>query len=216
MTAPRICIVDYGMGNLNSVRAAFRFLGNEAVISDSAGDLRAADAVVLPGVGAFGEAAANLAKSGLDAILSEQVMEKKKPFLGICLGMQLVGRGSDEMGRHKGLGWIDADVVSLSDTGALRVPHVGWSETAFENGEVLFDNIEAGACFYYDHSYAMLQASADSVATCDYGSRFVAAFRHGNVMAAQFHPEKSQRAGLKLLRNFLNLVAGRPTRSVAA
>jgi imidazole glycerol-phosphate synthase subunit HisH len=211
MNTPRICIIDYGMGNLGSVQAALRFLGNEAKISDRVEDMRSADALVLPGVGAFAEAMANLRRLGLDKVLNKEVMAKGKPFLGICLGMQLIGRGSEEMGHTEGLQWISADVIPLADMGVGRVPHVGWSETTYAEGEPLFRKIEEGTCFYYDHSFAMLTVEADSVATCAYGTPFVAALRHGNIMATQFHPEKSQRAGLKLLRNFLDLAAGHST-----
>lgn len=211
MTMPRVCIIDYGMGNLGSVRAALRFLGNDAAISDQADAVRAADAVVLPGVGAFGEAMANLRALGLDGVLTEEVAEKGKPFLGICLGMQLIGRGSHEKGYHEGLGWIGADVVPLEQASTARVPHVGWSETHFEPGNALFRNIDARACFYFDHSFAILEADTDEVATSETGCSFVAALRKGNVIATQFHPEKSQRAGLKLLRNFLDIAAGGST-----
>jgi len=215
MTMPRLCIIDYGMGNLASVHAALRFLGSDAAITKRADDVRTADAIVLPGVGAFGEARTNLRRTGLDQVLTEEVIDKGKMFLGICLGMQLIGTGSEEMGYNEGLGWIAADVVPLSDVGVKRVPHVGWSETTFDHREPLFRNIDPRSCFYYDHSFAMLDAAADSVATSDCGHRFVAALRHGNIMATQFHPEKSQRAGLKLLRNFLDLVAGHSTRPSA-
>jgi len=210
MSMPRVCIIDYGMGNLGSVQAALRFLGNEAIISSLPDDVRSADAVVLPGVGAFAEAMENLRRLELDKVLGEEVMEKGKPFLGICLGMQLIGCGSEELGLTKGLQWISADVIPLVNVGVGRVPHVGWGETVHAKGEALFNNIQDGTCFYYDHSFAMLSADVDAVATCDYGTRFVAALRHRNILATQFHPEKSQRAGLKLLRNFLDLAAGHP------
>ena len=216
MSMPRICIIDYGMGNLGSVQAALRFLGCVAKITNKAEDVRLADAVVLPGVGAFAEAMSNLRILGLDNVLNEEVLVKGKPFLGIWLGMQLIGLGSEEMGYTKGLQWISADVIALADMGVGRVPHVGWSEITYTEGEPLFAKIAEGTCFYFDHSYAMLSAETESIATCIYGSRFVSALRHRNIMATQFHPEKSQRAGLKLLRNFLELAASRSAGSAAA
>jgi imidazole glycerol-phosphate synthase subunit HisH len=209
VSTPDLCIVDYGVGNLGSVRAALRFLGSDATITDQPEQIQAADAIVMPGVGAFGEAMTNLRRLGLDRVLTNEVMVRAKPFLGICLGMQLIGTSSEEMGHSEGLNWIDAKTVSLSFAGAVRTPHVGWSETAFSEDDELFHGIEDAACFYYDHSFGMLRAKVDSVATCDYGCQFVSALHHRNIMATQFHPEKSQRAGLKLLRNFLDMTARR-------
>ena len=199
----RLAIIDYGMGNLASVRNAAKFLGYEARVTDDARTLRDADCYVLPGVGAFAVAMSNLRQLGLDSALKEEVVEKRKPLLGICLGMQLLARDSLEMGLHEGLSWIDAHVVPLREAPGTRVPHVGWSEL-HQPRDTLFEGLEAGASFYFDHSYRFDCAPHLAIAQCMHGSSFVAAVRQDNIFATQFHPEKSQRSGLKLLRNFLN------------
>lgn len=201
---PTIAIVDYGMGNLASVVSAFAVLGIETVITQDRRELAAAQAILLPGVGAFGQAMANLAELDLIGPLSDLVMGERRPFLGICLGMQLIAEHSHELGDHQGLGWIKGTVTEIPAGVDHPVPHVGWSEVAFERGDPLFERIAEDACFYFDHSY-VLQTEAENVAAAaDYGLSLTAVVRLGNIIATQFHPEKSQRAGLKLLRNFCN------------
>lgn len=200
---PRLCIVDYGMGNVASVRNAFAFLGLAADISENAEDLESADAIVLPGVGAFGEAMANLTARDLVAPLHDQVMEQRKPFLGICLGMQLLAEESEELGSHRGLGWIGGSIRAMPPGEGRHIPHVGWSEIEFDPADPLFARIEPEGCFFFDHSYA-LEVGANTCGVAVYGEPFTAALRTDNIFATQFHPEKSQRNGLKLMRNFAN------------
>jgi glutamine amidotransferase len=198
-----VVVVNYGMGNLRSVVHALEFLGCRPRVSDSRQAFAGCDAIILPGVGAFGEAMANLSGQQLVAPLTEAVMARETPFLGICLGMQLLARTSEEHGHHQGLGWIEAEVRHVPPN-AGRVPHVGWSPVQAADDDPLFANIEPASSFYFDHSLHMVVEGGMRIAAVGYGGRMVAALSRGNVYATQFHPEKSQRAGLKLLRNFLN------------
>jgi glutamine amidotransferase len=205
--AKTICIVDYGMGNTQSVGNAIESLGGNYVISNRKDEIARCDGIILPGVGAFKAAMENLHALDLVAPLTDRVMEKKKPFLGICLGMQLLAEDSVELGFSAGLGWLKGHVVALQPSQTLRVPHVGWNNTQIVKPQPLFHGIDAQAHFYFDHSYT-LQCEPELVAaTFEYGGSFVAAVQRDNLFATQFHPEKSQRHGLKLLRNFLNFVA---------
>lgn len=165
-----------------------------------------ADKLILPGVGAFGDGMKNLRERGLISALDARVRKDGIPILGICLGSQLMARESFEFGHHQGLGWIDASVVQLEVNGSgLRVPHVGWNGLVQKRQDPLFQGIPDDALFYYVHSFHVAcQDSGIVVGECEYGRRFVAAFRQGNVFATQFHPEKSQLHGLTLLRNFLD------------
>ena len=202
----RIVIIDYGMGNLESVKNALEFLGYSPVISRDPAEVAAADAYILPGVGAFPLAMKNLEASGLVAPLTDNVIGKKKPILGICLGMQLMARSSTELGVNAGLGWLDAEVVHIPPADALKVPHVGWNDVQIAKDSVLFKNFPERTHFYFDHSYHFVCARKTIAADCQYGSPIVAAVEQDNICATQFHPEKSQNAGLRLLRNFLNAV----------
>ncbi len=200
-----IGIIDYGLGNLTSVAGAVEKVGFEPLITSDPVLLEQAESLILPGVGAFGDGMRNLHESGLIEPLKGIVLRGGKPILGICLGSQLLAKSSQEFGDHEGLGWIDARVIRLEpDDPSLRVPHVGWNEL-YQTGEsVLFDNVPDGALFYYVHTFKLETERDDIViGRCDYGGRFVAAIRAGNIYATQFHPEKSQRHGLTLLRNFL-------------
>jgi len=202
-----ILIVNYGMGNIGSVSNALDYLGGKHFISNDPNDLGKADAYILPGVGAFAKAMQNLRELRLVNELSRQVLEKRKPFLGICLGMQLLAKDSFEMGYATGLGWIDGHVCEIEPSDGLRVPHVGWNGVMFKPDTQLFQRLDEGCHFYFDHSFH-LQCPRDLVvATCEYGGDLVAALQMDHIFATQFHPEKSQRNGLKLLRNFLNFVA---------
>jgi glutamine amidotransferase len=197
-----IAVVDYGMGNLRSVERALAAIGEKSIITSDHDVLREADRIVLPGVGAFGQAMERLRAQSLDGLLTALVREGDKPFLGICLGMQLVCRESHEHGHHQGLGWIDATVRRFQFGGErLRVPHVGWNDVEGRGGATLCPE---GGTFYFVHSYHVdCEEPSDVAATCLYGSEFTAGLERENIMATQFHPEKSQNDGLALLRRFV-------------
>lgn len=202
-TTAKIGIINYGLGNLGSVSSAVHKLGHEAFVSDNIEYLMSAEKLILPGVGAFGDAMRNLRSLALVEPLTHMVMELKKPILGICLGSQLMARESTEFGRHEGLGWIDASVVKM-ETRGLRIPHVGWNTLYQTKDDMLFDGIPKDALFYYVHSYHIRSIDPDIViGECEYGIRFTSAIHRDNIYAIQFHPEKSQLCGLNLLNNFL-------------
>lgn len=207
MSNRTIQVIDYGMGNIGSVTNALDYLGGEYFVSSRKEDLRHAGAFILPGVGAFATAIANLQKLDLMDELTNSVIELKKPYLGICLGMQLVVKDSLEQGFTKGLGWIDGHVLPVTPKQGFRVPHVGWNTVVYKNPVPLFQRIDAKeAHFYFDHSFHVRCGKSVISATFEYGEIYVAAMQKENIFATQFHPEKSQRNGLKLLRNFLNFV----------
>jgi imidazole glycerol-phosphate synthase subunit HisH len=198
-------IIDYGLGNLTSVEAAVGRLGCEAVVSSDPAELGKADKLILPGVGAFGDGMRNLRERGLVEPLTQMVKGAGKPILGICLGFQLIARESEEFGRHDGLAWVDGAVVQLAPSDEeLRVPHVGWNDLIRVAPSALYDGLPDDALFYYVHSFRLAPVHSEIViGECDYGGRFAAAIRQDNIWAVQFHPEKSQQSGLRLLRNFL-------------
>lgn len=207
----KIAIIDYGMGNVQSVANALDFLGYTAVITDDHNVLKECDAYILPGVGAFAEAMNNLRQRHLISLLHAEVIEKQKPILGICLGMQLFLQSSEEMGLHEGLGWIEGKVIAMKPDNTLRVPHVGWNDIVAKENSSLFMGVNIDANFYFDHSYHVVCDEYYVSAKCNYGSfELTAALQHKNLFATQFHPEKSQTKGLKLLRNFLNFVEEYP------
>lgn len=202
----RIVSINYGMGNLMSVHNALAFLGYDTLISADPKVLEQADAYILPGVGAFGQAMSNLRGLGIVELLREHVVEKQKPFLGICLGMQLLAEESEEMGHNEGLGWIRGSVDRIRTHESLRLPHVGWNSLKIHLKHPLFAGIEPDSNFYFDHSYQLRCDESIVSAECNYGTRIVASIQQDNIFATQFHPEKSQVKGLKLLRSFLNYV----------
>lgn len=212
----RIGIVDYGMGNRRSVQKALERVGAIAVISRDHAELRGADALVVPGVGAFPLAIRNLRELGLDELICESAVAGT-PLLGICLGMQLLFDRSEELDQVEGLGLLRGAVTAL-DTDGLRAPHIGWNEVRFERPSSLTEGLPADGCpFYHVHSFAPRPLEhADIVGTCEYGERFATIVEHGLVFGAQFHPEKSSTHGLRMLANFValcgNLAAprGRP------
>jgi glutamine amidotransferase len=202
--SPTIAIVDYGLGNLASVAGALERIGARPVPSSNLNDMAAADGLIVPGVGAFGDGMRNLRDRGLVEGLTSLV-EKGKPVLGICLGAQLLCRESEEFGRHAGLGWVAATVKKLAPADPkLRVPHVGWNELQQTRSSRLLSNIPSTALFYYVHSFG-IHADDEAIVTgtCDHGMAFVATYERGNIFGTQFHPEKSQQHGLSILENFL-------------
>ena len=201
-----IGIIDYGLGNLTSVEGAVKRLGHDSVITPDISVLEGMQKLILPGVGAFGDGMKNLVTRKLVEPLTDLVMNRGIPILGICLGFQLIAKSSDEFGEHEGLGWVDAVVKRLEpgDTD-LRIPHVGWNELNQCGASPLFEDVPDAALFYYVHSYRMVSHDKSLVVgECDYGGAFPAAVRKDNIHAVQFHPEKSQLHGLKLLENFLD------------
>jgi glutamine amidotransferase len=199
-----IAIVDYGIGNLRSVQKALQRVGATAVVTGDPAALDAAQAVILPGVGAFGDGMSLLQARKLVEPVLRQV-DRDKPLLGICLGMQLLFEESEEMGRHRGLGLLPGRVVRFPEDD-LKVPHIGWNQLRVRKG-MLLDGVANGAHAYFVHSYyAAPEEPADVLATTEYGIEFASVVGRGKVLGAQFHPEKSQEVGLRLLSNFARLV----------
>jgi imidazole glycerol-phosphate synthase subunit HisH len=202
VNAPLLVVVDYGMGNRRSVQKALEHVGAIATITSDHEQIRAADGLVVPGVGAFPRAMANLEELGLGSLLRERVAEGV-PLLGICLGMQLLFERSTELQETNGLGLL-AGEVTLLESGTLRVPHIGWNDVSFSRECALTNALpEAGAPFYHVHSYAARPTDpADLVGTTEYGERFATFVARDNLFGVQFHPEKSSGVGLALLANF--------------
>lgn len=201
-----IAIIDYDMGNLRSVSKAFEKVGAGAVVTRDADIIRNASHVVLPGVGAFRDCMRNLADYGLVEPIVKHI-ESGKPFLGICLGMQLLFEEGTEFGTHKGLGVIKGRVVRFPfAAGQLKVPHIGWNGVSIKKPSPLLKGIMDGTYFYFVHSYYCVPTDAGAaLTTTDYGIEFTSSIARDNVFACQFHPEKSQRAGLQVLKNFSEL-----------
>ena len=199
-----IAIIDYDAGNIKSVEKALQYLGEEAVITRDAGEILMADKVILPGVGAFGDAMEKLNRYGLVPVIHE-VVEKGIPFLGICLGLQLMFESSEEAPGVEGLGLLKGKIVRIPEGDGLKVPHMGWNSLSFPKKGRLFAGIPENSYVYFVHSY-YLQAEEDIVtATAEYGVTIHASVEKGNVFACQFHPEKSSHTGLTILKNFVEL-----------
>lgn len=205
-----IAVIDYGVGNLFSLTASLKYLGAETVVTNRSEDIEKADRIILPGVGAFEDAAAKLRATGLvDTIMKETAAGK--PLLGICLGMQLLFEESHEYGVHKGLGLIKGTVASidedLKEQGItdLKVPHIGWNALDFKADEPLFKYIKQGDCVYYVHSFYGRNCEESTIATSMYGIKITGAVRNGSVYGTQFHPEKSGDVGLNILRAFMEV-----------
>ncbi len=197
-----IAIVDYGVGNLKSVSNALRFLGLNSRITSAPQELELADAIILPGVGAFPDAAQKLREPGLDRVL--KIQAEKKPILGICLGMQLLFTRGMEVRPCEGLGFVSGCVERIATP--YKLPHIGWNSLTFHNQSPLFRGLEDGVSVYFVHSYCgMAEDPSQVIATTDYGPTVVAAVQSGNVYGCQFHPEKSGDVGLQILRNFAQL-----------
>ena len=199
-----IVIVDYGVGNLFSLKSSLAAVGAEAVVTGDADTLRAADKILLPGVGAFGDAIDKLRATGLDRVVVEQAGHGK-PLMGICLGMQLLFDRSFEYGEHAGLGLIPGEVRPIAELipPELKIPHIGWNALRFtENKSPLFKYIREGDCVYFVHSFYAAHCEPAVIANAEYGALLTAAVQRGNICGCQFHPEKSGKVGLNILRAF--------------
>ena len=201
-----IAIVDYGVGNLFSLNSSFAAIGVETVVTADPEVLRAADKIILPGVGAFEDAAWKLRESGLAELLIE-LAGKGKPLMGICLGMQLLFEKSYEYGEHEGLGLIPGNVRSIADVipGDLKIPHIGWNALRLRGESPLFSGIREGDCVYFVHSFYAADCDESVIATAEYGAELPAAVAKGNVYGCQFHPEKSGPVGLAILSAFARM-----------
>jgi imidazole glycerol-phosphate synthase subunit HisH len=202
-----VAIVDYGMGNLDSVARAVEECGGEPLLVRTASELGRAGSVILPGVGSFTQGMRNLRASGMADALQEYVLERGMPFLGLCLGMQLLATRGEEGGGENGLGWISGEVARLRPQGeGERIPHVGWNEVVCERESPLFAGLDGRRDFYFVHSYTLAcEDEGDVLASTPYAGGFTSAVERGHVRGLQFHPEKSQRAGFQVLRNFIGL-----------
>jgi imidazole glycerol-phosphate synthase subunit HisH len=203
-----ITIVDYGLGNVQAIANIYRRLEIPAVLARSAAELTNASHIILPGVGAFDWAMSRLEASGMRAVLNELVSGKLRPVLGICVGMQMMARTSDE-GQASGLGWFDARVRIFDNSrfvGPTHLPHMGWNDVDPVRTDGVFRDLGSGARFYFLHSYYFAPSDPqDVLATTSYGEQFASAVQHGNVIGVQFHPEKSHAWGIQLLKNFAGL-----------
>ena len=203
-----ISIVDYGLGNLKAFANIFKRLNIDAEFVKTPEQLNSAEKIILPGVGAFDHAMEELNKSGMREKLDELVLVKKVPVIGICVGMQMLGKRSDE-GKLDGLGWIDADIIKF-DPNLInqkpQLPHMGWNDVHPIGNNPLFQDLETNAIFYFLHSYYFsCKNSEDAIAKSEYGLEFTSAVNHRNIYGVQFHPEKSHQYGIQLLKNFANL-----------
>lgn len=199
-----IAVVDYGVGNLFSLVSSLHAIGADAIVTGDADEIRRAEKIILPGVGAFGDAAAKLRSTGLNKVIIEET-KSGKPLLGICLGMQLLLEKSYEYGEHEGLGLIKGEIRPISSVipSDLKIPHIGWNALNFtENKSELFKYINDGDHVYFVHSYYGANCADATIATSEYGAPLTAAVQSGNVMGCQFHPEKSGKVGLNILRAF--------------
>jgi len=208
MSSARITILDYGMGNLRSVEKALEHVGATATIGADPGTVRAADGLILPGVGAFPRAMERIRALELDALIAER-HDAGVPILGICLGLQLLFDSTTELGGASGLGLLDGPVAGL-DAGQLKIPHIGWAPVRWERESRLTEGIPSGTPFYHVHSFAPRPEPAELLGTAVYGEPFASAAEKGVVFGVQFHPEKSSAAGLRLLANFAGVCAAVP------
>ena len=200
-----IAIIDYDAGNIKSVEKALLLLGQEVKITDDAKEILSADKVVLPGVGAFGDAMGNLERRGLVPVIRETV-EKGTPFLGICLGLQLLFERSDEAPGVAGLGILPGEILRIPSKEGLKIPHMGWNSLHLEHGGRLFEQVPEQSYVYFVHSYYLKAGEEEIVkASTEYGVHIHASVEKGNVFACQFHPEKSSEVGLRILSNFVNI-----------
>lgn len=204
-----IAIVDYGVGNLFSLTSSLKAIGADVVVTNNSEVLKSADGIILPGVGAFEDAAKKLCDSGLDKIIID-LANNGKPLMGICLGMQMLFEKSYEYGEHKGLGLIKGNVVPIKGVipQELKIPHIGWNPLVFKKESPLFSYIKDGDCVYFVHSYYATDCESAVIATAEYGKELTAAVANKNVFGCQFHPEKSGKVGLAILKAFTELKEG--------
>ena len=198
-----IAVIDYGVGNLFSLCSSLQRIGAEAVVTADPAVIRAADKIILPGVGAFADAAKKLRDSGLDLLVKEEAARGKE-IMGICLGMQLLFEKSYEFGEYEGLGLLKGSVIGMEGTipADLKIPHIGWNALRFTRESKLLRRVREGDCVYFVHSFYVDPSAESVVATAEYGREVTAAVQKGNVMGCQFHPEKSGEVGLNILRAF--------------
>ncbi len=204
-----IAIVDYGVGNIFSLYSSFKYIGAEVVLTSDSEEIKKADKIILPGVGAFADAAKKLRESGLADVVVDEV-KNGKPLLGICLGMQMLFERSFEYGEHKGLGLIKGDIVSMEGVvpEGYKIPHIGWNGLHFPKDKPkneLFKYIDENDCVYFVHSYFGTNCDESVIATTEYGAELTAAVAYKNVYGAQFHPEKSGDVGMKILKAFCEM-----------
>jgi glutamine amidotransferase len=199
----KVVIVDYGMGNIRSITGALKYLGVGSVsVSNKSLEIKSADKLILPGVGSFSVAMSNIKRLEIDKYLVEEVLKKKKPILGICLGMQLMCKSSTEDSYSHGLGFIKGVVSEFSES-SLKIPHIGFNQVKVNNDSRLFKGINNLSDFYFVHSFRMADNINISHSTCIYNDEFIASYEQDNIAGVQFHPELSQTNGLKLLKNFI-------------
>ena len=198
-----IAVIDYGVGNLFSLCSSLEHIGAQTVVTSDPQIIAKADKLILPGVGAFADAAQKLRDSGLDLVIKQQV-EAGKEIMGICLGMQMLFEKSYEFGEHQGLGLLKGSVIPMEGTipAGLKIPHIGWNALHFSKGSKLLRDIKEGDCVYFVHSFYAADCDESVIATAEYGKELTAAVQQGNVMGCQFHPEKSGQVGLDILRAF--------------
>lgn len=200
-----VAIIDYDAGNIKSVENAVRFLGHEVIVTSNAEEILSADHIILPGVGAFGDAMKRLSKAGLEETI-RQAVDREIPFLGICLGLQLIFEESEESPGVKGLGLLPGRIRRIPEGDGRKVPQIGWNDLSFPRSSRLFAGIPEGSYVYFVHSYYLEAGDpADVAARTEYGVSIDAAVEHGRLFACQFHPEKSERIGMQILENFLKL-----------
>ncbi len=203
-------IVNYGVGNLYSLKSSLDYIGADSIITGDADEIRRCDRIILPGVGAFGDAARLLKDSGLGDVIKQEAA-KGKPIMGICLGMQLLFEKSYEYGEHEGLGLIEGSIVPIADAipKGLKIPHIGWNALIFsEEKSPIFKYLSEGDCVYFVHSYYAANCEENIIAVAEYGAKLTAAVSKDNVYGCQFHPEKSGRVGLNILKAFSEIEAG--------
>lgn len=203
----KVVVIDYGMGNTDSVLRALEECGSKPILSNLESDFETASHLILPGVGSFQIGMNNIKKLGIIPILEEQVFKQQIPFLGICLGMQLLANKGFENGEYNGLGWIEGTVEKFKKkNNGQRIPHIGWNEVNFEDEASIFKGIETAKDFYFVHSYHLVcKNSTHIISTTPYYGEFVSAVKKNNIFGVQFHPEKSQKPGFSLLKNFLSI-----------